>query len=124
LAIADSGWLSSCASAEAISPIAVRREMCTSSVCNSCSRASVRWRLGEIADEAGEKTAVGGLHLADRKLHRECRAVLALADHDAADADDAPLAGAQVALEIAVVALAIGRRHQHLTFLPSTSSAE
>ena len=50
--------------------------------------------LGQVADEAGEETLVAGFHLADRELHRKGRAVLALADHDAADADDAPLAGA------------------------------
>ena len=73
--------------------------------------------LGQVADEAGEEALVARAHLADRKLHREGRAVLALADHDAADADDAPLAGRQVAREIAVVALAVGRRHQHLDVL-------
>ena len=51
--------------------------------------------LGQVADEAGEKALLAGSHLADRQLHRKGRAVLALADHDAADADDAPLAGAQ-----------------------------
>ncbi len=45
------------------------------------------------------------------------------ADDDAADADDPPLAGAQVAVEIAVVLLAIGIRHQPLTFEPMTSCA-
>ena len=59
--------------------------------------------LGQVADEAGEEAPVAGSHLADRQLHREGRAVLALADHDPADADDAPLAGAAVALEIAVM---------------------
>ena len=73
--------------------------------------------LGQVADEAGEEAPVAGAHLADRQLHREGRAVLALADDHAADADDAPLAGAQIALEIAVVALAVGRRHQHLDVL-------
>ena len=73
--------------------------------------------LGQVANEAGEETPVGGVHFADRKLHRKGRAVLALADHDAADADDAPLAGAQIAIEIAVVILAVGRWHQHLDVL-------
>ena len=50
--------------------------------------------LGQVADEAGEEAPVARAHLADRKLHRKGRAVLALADDDAADADDAPLAGA------------------------------
>jgi hypothetical protein len=49
--------------------------------------------------------------------------VLALADHHAADPDDALLAGAQIAREIFVVALAIGRRHHHPDVLPITSFA-
>jgi hypothetical protein len=39
-----------------------------------------------------------GAHLADRQLHRKGRAVLALAHHHPADADDAPLAGVEIAL--------------------------
>ena len=70
--------------------------------------------FGEIADEASEEALIARAHLADRKLHREGRAVLALADDDATDADDAALAGQHVSAEIAVVGLAIGRRHQHL----------
>ena len=62
--------------------------------------------FGEVADEAGEEALIAHVHLADRKLHGKGRAVLALADDDAADADDAPLAGAQIAIEIAVVILA------------------
>ena len=69
--------------------------------------------FGQVADEAGEEAPLGDAHLADRKLHRKGRAVAPLADHDPADADDAALAGAVVALEIAVMRLAIGRRHQH-----------
>ncbi len=68
--------------------------------------------LGQIADESREEALAARAHLTDRKLHRERRAVLALADDDAADADDPPLAGPQIAREIAVVILAIGRRHQ------------
>ena len=48
---------------------------------------------------------------------RKGRAVLALADHHPADADDAPLAGQHIAIEITVVTFAIGRRHQHLDVL-------
>ena len=50
--------------------------------------------LGEVADEAGEIGLAAGLHLADRQMHRERRAVAALAGHDAADADDVRIAGA------------------------------
>ena len=70
--------------------------------------------LGQIANEASKETAVAHMHFADRELHRESRAVAALADHDAADADDSPLAGPQIATQIAVVIFAIGRRHQEL----------
>ena len=73
--------------------------------------------LGQIADEAGEKTLIVRAHLADRKLHRKGRAVLALADDDAADADDARLVGPQVTGNIAVVLLAIGRGHHDLDVL-------
>jgi hypothetical protein len=41
-------------------------------------------------------------------MHGKGRPVLALADHDAADADDVPFSGRVVALEIAVVLLAMG----------------
>ena len=49
--------------------------------------------FGQVADEAGEEALVARAHLADGELHRKGRAVLALADDDAADADDAALAG-------------------------------
>ena len=51
--------------------------------------------LRQVAHEAGEETGLARLHLPDRKLHGEGRAVLSLADDDAADADDPPFAGAQ-----------------------------
>ena len=79
--------------------------------------------LGEIADKAGEKVLRAGPHLADRQLHRKGRAILALPDHDAANADDAALAGLHVAGKIAVVLPAIRRRHQHLDVLPDDFSA-
>ena len=55
--------------------------------------------LGQIADEAGEEAA--GRPTASRRLraHREGRAVLALAGDHAADADDALLAGGEIARE-------------------------
>ena len=73
--------------------------------------------FGEVADEAGEKALVVGAHLADRELHREGRAILALADHHAPDADDAGFVGAQIAREIAVVFVTVGRRHHDLDVL-------
>ena len=72
----------------------------------------------EVADEAGEDGGPAELHLADRELHREDRAVLALRLHLAADADDALLAGPPVSREIAVMVLAMGRGHEHLDVAP------
>ena len=68
--------------------------------------------LGQIADEAGEVALPARPHLAHGQLHGEGGAVLALADDEAADADDAPLAGAQVALHVTVMLAAVGLRHQ------------
>jgi len=68
--------------------------------------------LAQVADEAGEEARAARIHLADGQRHREGRSVPALADRDAAGADDALLAGAEIAREVAVMILAIGRRHQ------------
>ena len=73
--------------------------------------------FGQIANEAGEEALVARSHFADRELHRKGRAVLALADDHAADANDPPLSGPQVAFKIAVMIFAIRRRHQHLDVL-------
>src|SRR5690606_3220917 len=74
--------------------------------------------LGQIAHEAGEQPVLANPGLAHRELHREPRAVLALADHDAADADDALLAGTQIAGDVVVMALPVGRGHQNADVLP------
>ena len=73
--------------------------------------------LGQIPDETGEEALVAGAHFADSELHREGRSVAALANDHTPDPDDPPLSGAQIALEVAVVALAIRRWHQHLDVL-------
>ena len=70
--------------------------------------------LRDVADEAGEKALITRAHLPDRELHGEGRAVLTLADHEPADADDATLSGLQIAFDVAVMILPVGRRHQHL----------
>ena len=67
-----------------------------------------RHPLGDVADEAGEDVAVAAADLADRELDREGAAVLVPGDDGAADADDALLAGGEVAGEVAVV-LGVGR---------------
>ena len=68
--------------------------------------------LGEVADEAGEIASLAPMRLADRKMHRKGRTVGASTRDDAANADDARLAFGAVALEVAVVATAIGLGHQ------------
>src|SRR5262249_10552274 len=73
--------------------------------------------LGEIANKASEITLLTGFHLAHGKLKWKSRAVLALADHDPADADDAPLARELITIEIRVVAFTIWRRHENLDVL-------
>src|SRR5690606_9069848 len=69
--------------------------------------------LGNIAYEAREHASTTQAHLADRKLHRKGRAVLALADDDTTDADDPFLARFKIAADIAVMSLPVGRRHEH-----------
>ncbi|MEO6593953.1 MAG: hypothetical protein ABIP94_04290 [Planctomycetota bacterium] len=64
--------------------------------------------IGDVADDAGEEAALVDRSFADGQVDRKLGAVLALADHFAADADDAVFAGAQVALQVAVV-LAVER---------------
>jgi hypothetical protein len=69
--------------------------------------------LGQVANEAGEDAALADARFADRKLHREGAAVAAQAGDDPPDADDPPLSGRAVTVEIGIVALAVGRGHQH-----------
>ncbi len=68
--------------------------------------------LGKVPDEAGVEPRARAVHLADGQLHREGGAVLALADHHPADADDPPLTGPGIAVEIAVMLLTVRLRHQ------------
>src|SRR5512143_3701978 len=74
--------------------------------------------LGQIADEAGEETSVTGFHLADSQLHWKSRAILALADHDAADANDPAFARRPVAFEVTIMTFTIRCRHQDFDVLP------
>src|SRR5271169_3856003 len=67
----------------------------------------------QIADEPSEEALIANTHFADRKLHGKRRAVAALADHYAANADNPPFTGAHVASEIAVVVFTVRRRHQY-----------
>ncbi len=71
----------------------------------------------QIADEAGEVGHSAGLHLADRKMHRESRPILALTGYDSANADDMPLAGGSIARQVAIVARTVGVWHQDADIL-------
>ena len=68
--------------------------------------------FGKIADETGEMPLAADHRLAHRQFDRKGAAILALADDDAADADDAPLPGLEIVLEVTVMTLVIGRRHE------------
>ena len=73
--------------------------------------------LGDVVEKPGEEPPLIELDFADRQTRRERGAVLAPADHDATDADDAPLAGLAVARQVGVVGFPMGRGHQHLDVL-------
>src|SRR5215470_11235340 len=80
-----------------------------------------RFRLlafGQITDEAGEESSAARFHLADRELDGKRGAILALANHDTPDADDALLPGLQISIEILIVIFTIRRRHQDLDVPP------
>src|SRR6516165_9019815 len=70
--------------------------------------------FGKIPDEAGEKTLLADVHFTDGQFYWKSRAVATLPDHDPPDANDAPLTGAQVTRDIAVMIIAVRRWHQHL----------
>ncbi len=66
--------------------------------------------FGQVADKAREETLVRRPHFADRQFHREGGSVFPFSDNNAPDADDPPLAGPQIALQIAVMTFTVGRR--------------
>ena len=70
--------------------------------------------LRKVADESGEEALIARAHFSHGEFHRKSRAVLALADHEPPDPDDSPLSGSEVALEVAIVILPVGSRHQAL----------
>src|SRR5690606_2702164 len=69
--------------------------------------------LSQVTDEPGEVDAASRLHLANGKLHRKGGAILPGSDDDSVDSDDTPLAGAQVALDMAIVFAPVWLRHKH-----------
>src|SRR5262249_55686081 len=68
--------------------------------------------LGDVADDAGEEPPRAQAGLADGQLHGEDGAILATPVDLADGADDPRLPRAEVALEGAVVLLAVAARHQ------------
>src|SRR6266511_4866565 len=70
--------------------------------------------LRYVADEPGEKVSIARSHFSDGQLHREGPAVLTLADYEPADPDDSPFSSPEISLDVAIVILPIGRRHQYL----------
>ncbi len=85
-----------------------------SSACSSCSFATFSCRSVRSRTKPVKLRRPAPLHLADGEMHRKGRAVLPLARHHPADADDPSLAGALVALHIAVMPAMIGLRHQNM----------
>ena len=74
-------------------------------------------RFGQVPDEAGKEALIARTHLAYRQLHRKSRTALAFAHHHSAYADDSPFASGEIALDIGIVILPIGGRHQHFHVL-------
>ena len=64
--------------------------------------------FGQIANKAGEISVARESELTDLQLHRKGLAALAQPHDHAPDPDDAALAGTKIAVEIAVMSLAIG----------------
>ena len=79
--------------------------------------------FSQIADETSKMPAITDPHFADRKMHGECRAVLALAGDNAPATDDMRFARPFVALDRADMAARSGSGIRILTFWPIASSA-
>ena len=71
-----------------------------------------------VKDSRKAAFAVVRLHLSDRQMHRKRRAVLAAGGDFAADADDLLFACREVMVNVPVVALVVGARHQHVHVAP------
>ena len=80
--------------------------------------------LGHVVHQAREHPPPADVDLADGEVHGEDRAVLAPADHLAADADDLPLARAAVVVQVGVVhARGRARASACLTLAPISSAS-
>jgi len=69
--------------------------------------------IGDVADDPNKDRLIAVAGLADGKIHREHRPVLAPPHDLAADPYDPFLAGAQIVCEIGVMLARIGLGHQH-----------
>ena len=69
--------------------------------------------IGQVAHEAGEQLFAMILHFADRQFDRKGGAIAPARGGQSADADDPLLAGVMIMLQVGIMALAIGRGHQH-----------
>ena len=67
-----------------------------------------------VVNEADEAWRIRAAHLSDRQERREYAAVAAPGLHLATDADDVGDAGAQVALHVGIVLVAVAPAHQHV----------
>ncbi len=69
--------------------------------------------LGEVANQAGEEALAAEVDFAHGKVNGKHRAVLALADDFAADADDSRVARGEVARHVVVMLRSIRLRHEN-----------
>jgi len=74
--------------------------------------------LGEVTDDAGELAHPVDVGLAHRQVQRELGLVAAFPAYLPADADHFAVTGAQIALQVGIVVLGVGRGHQHADVLP------
>lgn len=89
-------------------PIALTRETWISSDWSDFEPGLGLLAFGEVTDEAGKERMAVARRLADRQFHRKGRAVPALGEYHASDADDALFPRFEEAPDIGIVALAIG----------------
>lgn len=73
--------------------------------------------LRQIPYEAGEVSLLCGPRLAHSERHWECRSIFASPHDDPINTDYALLAGCEVSADVAIVLLAVRRRHQHANVL-------
>ena len=73
--------------------------------------------FGHVAAKAGKEASGSRMHLADGKLHGKGGTVLAHSGDGAAKPDDPALSCRQIAVQVGVMLVTIGRRHQQIDVL-------